>query len=69
MSAIAEAAYSIDDGSWQLASPDDGLFDELSELLTFKLPGKLAPGAHTLSIRVADEAGNIGSASVTFRIE
>ncbi len=68
MSAIAEASFSVDDGPWQLIATDDGLFDELSETLSFKLPADLAAGAHTLAIRVADEAGNIGSASVTFRI-
>jgi hypothetical protein len=68
MSAIAEAAYSIDDGPWQLADSDDGLFDNLSELLTLSLPKGLASGVHTLAIRVADEAGNIGSATVNFRL-
>ena len=68
MSAIAEASYSVDGGEWRLVNTDDGLFDELSEVLGFKLPADLSPGVHTLAIRIADEAGNIGSASVTFRI-
>ena len=68
VSAIAEAAWSVDDGPWTLASSDDGLFDTLSEILTFRLPSGLDSGVHTLSIRVADEAGNIGSESVTFRV-
>jgi len=68
LSAVAAAAYSIDDGAWLLAPADDGLFDSLSEILTIDLPKDLAPGVHTLAIRAADEAGNIGSASVTFRV-
>jgi sugar lactone lactonase YvrE len=68
ISAIAQAAYSIDDGPWQLAGSDDGLFDNLSEILTFDLPKDLPAGVHTFAIRAADEAGNIGSASVTFRV-
>ncbi|RMH44451.1 MAG: hypothetical protein D6689_02225, partial [Deltaproteobacteria bacterium] len=68
MSAIAEAAFSVDDGPWQLVAPDDGVFDGLSEMLLFRLPSNLAPGMHTLAIRAADEAGNIGSDSVTFEV-
>lgn len=67
MTPIAEASFSIDDGPWMLVPSDDGLFDDLSELLVFGVPDDLAPGPHTLAIRVADEAGNVGSASVTFR--
>ena len=37
-------------------------------MLTLKLPDGLKAGAHLLSIRVADEADNIGAASVTFRV-
>ena len=68
LSAIAKAAYSIDDGPWQLAGSDDSLFDSPSEILTFRLPRDLPSGVHTFAIRAADEAGNIGSASVTFRV-
>lgn len=67
MSAIAEMAYSIDDEPWQVGSTRDGIFDDGTELLRIRLPDGLAAGVHTLAIRVADEAGNIGSASVSFR--
>ena len=68
MSPIAELAYSIDDGVWRIGNTRDGLFDELTEMVELSLPADLEPGLHTLAIRVADEAGNIGSASVSFRV-
>jgi hypothetical protein len=67
MSAIAEMAYSINDGEWQVGSTRDGLFDDLTEMLEIRLPDDLSSGMHTLAIRVADEAGNIASTTVTFR--
>jgi hypothetical protein len=66
LSVIAEAAFSIDDGPWQLGSTQDGLFDDTTEMLRMTLPDDLPAGAHTLAIRVADESGNIGSTSLTF---
>lgn len=69
VSALAEMAWSVDDGPWQLGGSQDGLFDDTAEMLSIRLPDDLEPGAHTLAIRVADEAGNIGSAAVTFRVQ
>ncbi|MBK7539064.1 MAG: hypothetical protein IPI49_27600, partial [Myxococcales bacterium] len=63
---IAEMAFSIDDGPWQLGATDDGLFDDLTETLRIALPSGLSKGAHTLAIRTADAAGNVGSTSTTF---
>ncbi len=68
LSSIAEAAYSIDNGRWHLAATSDGLFDSATELLRIKLPSGLKPGFHTLTIRAADEAGNIGSRSISFQV-
>ncbi len=68
LSPIAEVAFSVDDGAWQLAGSQDGLLDDTTEILELRLPDDLESGAHTLAIRVADEAGNIGSAAVTFRV-
>lgn len=68
ISTIAEMAYSIDDGPWQLGTTVDGLFDDQSEDLRLDLPGGLSRGTHTLAIRVADAAGNVGSISSTFVI-
>lgn len=66
LSTIAEMAFSIDDGPWQLGTTADGLFDDTVEDLRIELPGKLPPGPHTLAVRVADAAGNVGSVSTTF---
>ena len=68
LSPIAEMSYSVNDGPWQVGSTRDGLFDSLTEILTMRLPDDLQPGEHVLSIRVADEAGNIASASTTFEV-
>jgi hypothetical protein len=66
LSTIAEMASSVDDGPWQLGTSADGLFDDLTEDLRIELPAQLARGAHTLAVRVADAAGNVGSTSATF---
>jgi hypothetical protein len=69
ISTIAEMAFSVDDGPWQLGSTTDGLFDDLGEDLRIDLPANLPRGTHTLAVRVADAAGNVGSTSATFVIK
>jgi hypothetical protein len=69
LSTIAEMAFSIDDGTWQLGTTADGLFDDLTEDLRIDLPAGLPRGTHTLAVRVADAAGNVGSTSTTFIIK
>jgi hypothetical protein len=69
LSTIAEMAFSVDDGPWQLGTTADGLFDDATEDLRIELPPNLTRGPHTLAIRVADAAGNVGSASTTFVIK
>ncbi|MGE0551607.1 MAG: hypothetical protein AB7O24_30805 [Kofleriaceae bacterium] len=69
ISTIAEMAYSIDDGPWQLGTTADGLYDDLTENLRIDLPSGLSRGTHTLAVRVADAAGNVGSTSTTFVIK
>jgi hypothetical protein len=69
ISAIVEMSYSIDDAPWQLGAPADGLFDDLSEELVVGLPKDLPRGTHTLAVRAADAAGNVGSTSVTFVVK
>ncbi len=68
MSPIAEMSFSIDDGPWIIGTTRDGLFDDLAEMLVMPLDKNLRPGLHTLAVRVADEAGNIGSESISFRV-
>jgi hypothetical protein len=69
LNTISEMAFSVDDGPWQLGATADGLFDDTSEDLRIELPPNLPRGAHTLAVRVADAAGNVGSVSATFVIK
>ncbi len=69
LSTIAEMAFSVDDGPWQLGASGDGLFDDLTEDLRVDLPAGLARGPHTLAVRVADASGNVGSTSTTFVVK
>lgn len=69
LSTISDMAYSVDDGPWQLGATGDGLFDDLTEDLVIVLPNGLTRGPHTLSVRVADSAGNVGSVSETFLVK
>ena len=69
MSPIAEMSFSIDDGPWVVGATRDGLYDDLTEMLEMSLASDLRPGLHTLAVRVADESGNIGSASISFRVK
>ena len=62
-------AFSVDDGPWQLGTTGDGLFDDSMEDLRIELPAGLSRGTHTLAVRVADSAGNVGSTSATFVIK
>ena len=66
ISTIAEMSFSVDDQPWQLGTTADGLFDDQNEELRIDLPAGLPPGTHTLAVRVADSAGNVGSTSSTF---
>jgi len=68
LSTISEVAFSVDDGAWELGATADGLYDDTTEDLRFSLPANLARGTHTLAIRAADAAGNIGTTSTTFVI-
>ena len=69
LSTISEMAFSVDDAPWQLGASADGLFDDQSEDLRIDIPTGLSRGTHTLAIRVADAAGNVGSTSATFIVK
>ena len=69
LNTIGEMAFSVDDGAWQLGASADGLFDDLTEELRIDLPTGLLRGTHTLAVRVADAAGNVGSTSTTFVVK
>ena len=69
LSTIAEMAYSVDDGPWQLGAAADGLFDDQTEELRIDVPQGLPRGTHTLAVRTADSAGNVGSTSASFIVK
>jgi hypothetical protein len=69
ISTISEMAFSIDDGPWIVGTTADGLFDDATEDLRIDLAQGLGKGTHTLAVRVADSAGNVGSTSTTFVIK
>ncbi|MEZ4367947.1 MAG: hypothetical protein R2939_16950 [Kofleriaceae bacterium] len=69
LTSIGELAYSLDDGPWQLGSADDGLLDDPTEAFSIALPPGLATGTHTLAVRVADGAGNVGSSVTPFVVK
>ncbi len=69
LSPIVEMAFSIDDDVWQLGTTADGIYDDQVEELRLDLPTGLPRGTHTLAIRVADAAGNVGSMSTTFVVK
>jgi hypothetical protein len=68
-STIAEMAFSVDDGPWQLGTTSDGLYDDATEDLRIDIPAGLPRGIHTLAVRVADSAGNVGATSATFVVK
>ena len=68
-SSITEMAFSIDGGEWQPMQPKDGLFDDLAEAFSVRLPAGLAAGTHTLAVRASDAADNVGASQLTFRVK
>lgn len=71
-SLLSEARVSINGGPWLHLPAVDGLTDARSEKLALKVrtdnglgDPKLAPGRQTISVRVEDEAGNVGSSAIS----
>jgi len=67
-SAIAKAEYSLDASDWTLIMPEGRLSDSLQEKYSILLR-ELAPGEHTVAVRVYDQFENTTSAKVTFVVE
>jgi hypothetical protein len=67
-SVLTELSYSIDGGDWVPFYPADGIFDGTAKTFAVRLPDNLVAGQHTVAVRPADEAHNIGVAQVTFRV-
>jgi WD40 repeat protein len=63
-SSIDRAQYSLDGGDWTLLAPVGNVSDAQSENYEFTL-GNIAPGEHTIAVRVYDRFENVGSAKTT----
>jgi hypothetical protein len=66
-SSIARAQYSVDADDWTLVFPSGGLSDSSRENYDFQLQ-KVAPGEHTVTVRVYDQFENVSSAKATVRV-
>ncbi len=64
-SSIVRTQYSLDAGDWTIVPPVGGLSDALTEEYSVTLRG-LAPGEHTVSVRVYDQFENESTAKTTF---
>jgi hypothetical protein len=56
-SPLQRIEVSVDDGNWRAVAPEGGLTDARAHEFRVRLPG-IAPGGHTVSVRVVDLAGN-----------
>ena len=65
---IVSAEYSLDSGDWMRLLPTDGIFDASTETCTVELTG-LTPGEHTITVRAADDSGNVGAGGRTFSVK
>jgi hypothetical protein len=63
---IRKADASLDGAPWNPMFPDDGIADSGREQYSVDF-AVLAPGEHTISLRVFDSSGNVGTLSVTTR--
>lgn len=63
---IKKGDFSLDGAPWTSLFPDDGIADSGHERFSIALPA-LAPGEHTVSLRVFDGSGNVGTLSVALR--
>jgi hypothetical protein len=63
---IKKADASLDGTAWISVFPDDGIA-EVDTKFSPKNFGALTAGEHTISLRVFDTSGNVGTLSVTIR--
>jgi hypothetical protein len=66
-SSIARAQYSLDASDWTLVFPTGELSDAARESYDFQLQ-KIAPGEHTITVRVYDQFENVASAKATVSV-
>ncbi len=67
-SAIQEAAYAVNSGSWKVVFPADQIFDSRSEALRFRVE-KLTPGEYTVVVRAVDALGNVGVGKAVIEVK
>jgi hypothetical protein len=60
MCALYQIEYSLDGGRWHIIFPEDGITDGNEESFSIRL-SDVAPGAHTVHVRVVDTVGNLGT--------
>jgi hypothetical protein len=63
---IKKADFSLDGAPWIPLFPDDGIADSGQERYSVEVPA-LSPTEHTVSLRVFDGSGNVGTLSATLR--
>jgi hypothetical protein len=63
---VKKADLSVDGAPWSPVFPDDGIADNSKERYSLELP-LTAAGEHTISLRVFDTSGNVGTSSVVAR--
>jgi hypothetical protein len=66
-SAVVRIEMAIDTQDWRPLRGRDGVLDERTESYDATLPPFTDGGEHVVAIRAYDEAGNVGSASATYR--
>ena len=63
---VKRADASMDGSTWSPVFPDDGIADSGHEVYTVEFP-MLSAGEHSISLRVFDTSGNVGTLSVTVK--
>jgi len=59
-SKIISAVFMVDGKRWTTVFPEDGIYDEKTERVSFKTKA-LKPGEHTIYLKVRDRKGNVSS--------
>lgn len=65
---IARIEYSLDGQPWAVVYPDDTLFDARTEKFSFQLKD-IAKGTHSITLRVFDADGNLGTRQEEFTVK
>ena len=63
---VRRADMSLNGGEWRAVFPEDGIADSGRETYTFEV-SLTSAGEHVISLRAADNSGNMGSARITVR--